>query len=128
MGTNKSISIVMALAAGLGLILGFTAAPISAFSVGDWISGIAVTALLIGILFYMFQGRSPIGAVPTDDEGRRRWRMWSIIGIVAMVFVLALNIGAALTGSWDPSDGFIVGVWLALLVLFIARLRQLSSR
>lgn len=125
---TRRTTIPMIAATGLGLVFGFTAAPIGDFSLFDWISGAAVAALLIALIVYLVQGRSPLGQIPEDEQGRRRWRTWSIVGVIAMAFVLFLNLGSAWTGSFDPSDGFVVGIWLALLVLFIGRLRALSAK
>ena len=70
--SNRGTVVVMLFVASMGLIVGFTAAPIDTWGVSDWTGLLALALGIVALIAYLVKGRDPLGQVPTDEKGLRR--------------------------------------------------------
>jgi hypothetical protein len=55
-----------------------------------------------------------------------RQRVWAIVGLVAVTLAVVVSIISDMT-NWTASDTITVGIWVALLGLFVSQLATLSK-
>lgn len=128
--SDRPIAIGMGVAALAGVLLSLLTSEVSQWTVFTWFFA-AVSLIVSGLsFFYAFTGRSVIGQLPAEPERLARLRTLSLIALAAMVFVIILEIGGAITGSWSSSDWMFIGIYTAIGIMFIGRLaaiRKLES-
>lgn len=96
--------------------------------VGDWggwglLLGAALALLgLVGL----WQGVTGKGNTRSTTMSESRQRVWAIFGLVAVTLAVVVSIISDMT-NWIASDTITVGIWVALLGLFVSQLATLSK-
>ncbi len=96
--------------------------------VGDWggwglLLGAALALLgLVGL----WQGVTGKGNTRSTTMSESRQRVWAIVGLVAVTLAVVVSIISDMT-NWIASDTITVGIWVALLGLFVSQLATLSK-
>jgi hypothetical protein len=96
--------------------------------VGDWggwglLLGAAMALLgLVGL----WQGVTGKGNTRSTTMSESRQRVWAIVGLVAVTLAVVVSIISDMT-NWTASDTITVGIWVALLGLFVSQLATLSK-
>lgn len=106
----------------IAIVIAFVQQPI-----GDWggfglLLGAALALLgLVGL----WQGLTGKGNTRSTTMSESRQRVWAIVGLVA-VSLAALTTIIADEQAWSATDTLTVGIWVALLGLFVSQLVTLS--
>jgi hypothetical protein len=126
--SDRGIAIAMGVVPLVGILLSAMTTDTSQWTGIAWL--FAAVCVLISVLafFYAFTGRSVIGKLPTDPTALNRVKVLSFVVLGAMAFILILELGSALTGSWASTDGMFIGIYASIAIMFLGRLRAIKAQ
>lgn len=125
---DRGIATAMGIAPLAGILLSALTTDTSEWTGFTWLF-VAVCLVLSAVTFYYaFKGRSVVGALPTEPDKLQRLKVLQLVALGFMAFIVILEIGSALTGSWGPTDGMFLGIYASLTILFVGRLRAIQSK
>lgn len=126
--SDRGIAIAMGMAPLVGILLSAFTTDTSEWTGFTWF--FVAVCLVISVLafFYAFTGRSVIGKLPTDPSALQRVKSLTFVVLGLMALIVIFELGAALTGSWGPTDGMFLGVYASLTIMFVGRLRAIQAQ
>lgn len=91
--------------------------------IGDWGGWGLLLAAALGLLgaVGLWQGITGKGNTRSSTQSESRQRVWAIVGLAAVTLAVITSIISDMT-SWSASDTITVGIWVALLGLFVSQL------
>lgn len=122
-GRNKVLGWYYFVVCTLAIVLALIQQPISEWSGFAWIVGVAA-ALLAATGLY--QGITGKGNTRSGTMSESRQRRWAIIGLLA-VSVATLAYVVSSYEDWTAQTTLTIGVWAALLGLFLSQIVSLDS-
>ena len=123
-GQQKVLAWYYFIIALITLVIAFVQQPIGEWGGFGLLLGAALALLgLVGL----WQGLTGKGNTRSTTMSESRQRVWAIVGLVA-VSIAALTTIIADEQAWSATDTLTVGIWVALLGLFVSQLVTLSRK
>ena len=123
-GQQKVLGWYYFIIALITLVIAFVQQPIGEWGGFGLLLGAALALLgLVGL----WQGITGKGNTRSTTMSDSRQRVWAIVGLVA-VSLAALTTIIADEQSWSAIDTLTIGIWVALLGLFVSQLVTLSRK
>jgi len=120
---NKVLGWYYFVVAVITLVIAFIQQPIGEW--GGWGLLMGAALALLGILG-LWQGITGKGNTRSATMTQSRQRVWAIVGLVAVTLAVITSILNDLI-NWTASDTISVGIWVALLGLFVSQLATLRK-
>lgn len=123
-GQQKVLGWYYFVVALITIVIAFVQQPIGEWGGFGLLLGAALALLgLVGL----WQGLTGKGNTRSTTMSESRQRVWAIVGLVA-VSIAALTTIIADEKAWSATDTLTVGIWVALLGLFVSQLVTLSRK
>ncbi|HAN71768.1 MAG TPA: hypothetical protein DCQ36_09315 [Actinobacteria bacterium] len=122
-GQNKALGWFYFVVGIVTLVIAFIQQPISEWGTLGWILGAAALLLAITGLYQGITGR---GNTRSKTMSEARQRRWAIIGLLA-ISVATIAYVASSFENWTAQTTLTIGVWVALLGLFISQIATLDK-
>lgn len=123
-GQQKMLGWYYFVVALITLVIAFVQQPIGEWGGFGLLLGAALA--LLGIVG-LWQGVTGKGNTRSATMSASRQRVWAIVGLAA-VSLAALTTIIADEQSWSAVDTLTIGIWVALLGLFVSQIVTLSRR
>ena len=120
---NKVLGWYYFVVAVITLVIAFIQQPIGEW--GGWGLLMGAALALLGIVG-LWQGITGKGNTRSATMTQSRQRVWAIVGLVAVTLAVITSILNDLI-NWTASDTVSVGIWVALLGLFVSQLATLRK-
>ena len=120
---NKILGWYYFVVAVITLVIAFIQQPIGEW--GGWGLLMGAVLALLGIVG-LWQGITGKGNTRSATMTQSRQRVWAIVGLVAVTLAVITSILNDLI-NWTASDTISVGIWVALLGLFVSQLATLRK-
>lgn len=120
---NKILGWYYFIVAVITLVIAFVQQPIGEWGGLGLLLGAALA--LLGIVG-LWQGITGKGNTRSATMAESRQRVWAIVGLVAVTLAVITSILNDLI-NWTASDTVSVGIWVALLGLFVSQLATLRK-
>lgn len=120
---NKILGWYYFIVAVITLVIAFIQQPIGEWGGLGLLLGAALA--LLGIVG-LWQGITGKGNTRSATMAESRQRVWAIVGLVAVTLAVVTSILNDLV-NWTASDTVFVGIWVALLGLFVSQLATLRK-
>lgn len=120
---NKILGWYYFIVAVITLVIAFIQQPIGEWGGLGLLLGAALA--LLGIVG-LWQGITGKGNTRSATMAESRQRVWAIVGLVAVTLAVITSILNDLV-NWTASDTVSVGIWVALLGLFVSQLATLRK-
>jgi len=120
---NKVLGWYYFVVAVITLVIAFIQQPIGEW--GGWGLLMGAVLALLGIVG-LWQGITGKGNTRSATMTQSRQRVWAIVGLVAVTLAVITSILNDLI-NWTASDTISVGIWVALLGLFVSQLATLRK-
>ena len=120
---NKVLGWYYFVVAVITLVIAFIQQPIGEW--GGWGLLMGAALALLGIVG-LWQGITGKGNTRSATMTQSRQRVWAIVGLVAVTLAVITSILNDLI-NWTASDTISVGIWVALLGLFVSQLATLRK-
>lgn len=120
---NKILGWYYFIVAVITLVIAFVQQPIGEWGGLGLLLGAALA--LLGIVG-LWQGITGKGNTRSATMAESRQRVWAIVGLVAVTLAVITSILNDLI-NWTASDTVSIGIWVALLGLFVSQLATLRK-
>lgn len=123
--SDRGVAVAMGVAVLAGIVLSLVTSNTGDWRFFTWLF-LAFSLFLAAMSFYYAAvGRSVIGQLPSDPSALRRLRNLAVLVLIAVAVVLFIQLGSAITGSWESTDGMFIGLYVGLGILFVGRLLKI---
>jgi membrane associated rhomboid family serine protease len=120
---NRKLGWYYFVVALITLIIAAVQQPIGEWGGWGWLLGAALA--LLGVVG-LYQGLTGKGNTRSKTMSEGTQRKWAIVGLIAVSFAVVVNVIAD-AQNFNVADTISVGIWVALLGLFVSQLATLSK-